>query len=593
MTLRSPWSRTGRRHPARANGAPARLALLAVAALAAAVPAAAQQPPAVAPAEDVYSEAISVEVINIDVYVTDGTPVRGLTRDDFQLLVDAKPVPISNFYAVESPVRGAGQGVRSAPDAPISAPPEPAPEAEAPTAETPKDQRLLVVIYIDNYNLTPFKRNKVMVELRQFLRDFLSPEDQVMLATYDRELHLRQPFTARPENVTRALIEIETMSAQGIHMQRERLDYIRRIEDSETVTDAMHEADRWAANVRNDISFTLDSLRSVVDNLAASNGRKALIYVSEGLPMIAGEDMFHVVQQKWQEQTSLNAAIEYDMSRRYRELANQANANRVSFYTIDASGLSTLSQGTVDLDVAGAAGSRTFFDTVYRSNMQSTLQMLAERTGGRAILNTNRFLPDLERVALDFQNYYALGYVNAEADDGRLHRVEVKLTNPQRRLSVRHRDSFRSKSVETRMHDGTLSALHLDLQDNPLEARLEFGLPKPRPDGLYDVPLAIRVPMRNLTLLPAAGNQRGRLRLWFAAKDDKDQISEVQELPAQVEVPTEGLEQHLRGDWEYVLDLLMEPGYHDVAIGLLDQLGAQRVFLRHGLAVGQERVRGR
>jgi hypothetical protein len=139
------------------------------------------------------------------------------------------------------------------------------------------------------------------------------------------------------------------------------------------------------------------------------------------------------------------------------------------------------------------------------------------------------------------------------------------------------------------MHDGTLSALHLDLQDNPLEARLEFSPPRLRSDGNYDVPLAIRVPFKNLTLLPAGENYRASLRLWFAAKDDKDEVSHVQELPVHLEVPAERLEQAVRGQWEYSIDLLMEAGYHDVAIGLLDQLGAQRGFLRRGLTVGEPR----
>src|SRR3954447_26980897 len=49
-------------------------------------------------------EKIEVSVVNVDVTVTDrrGQPVSGLTRDDFEILEDGKPQPISNFYVVDA-----------------------------------------------------------------------------------------------------------------------------------------------------------------------------------------------------------------------------------------------------------------------------------------------------------------------------------------------------------------------------------------------------------------------------------------------------------------------------------------------------------
>ena len=48
------------------------------------------------------SETIDVRIINVDVTVTSkGSPVRGLTRDDFEIFEDGKFQPITNFYASE------------------------------------------------------------------------------------------------------------------------------------------------------------------------------------------------------------------------------------------------------------------------------------------------------------------------------------------------------------------------------------------------------------------------------------------------------------------------------------------------------------
>ena len=458
----------------------------------------------------------------------------------------------------------------------------------------PPDQRLHVVIYIDNYNLTPFKRNRVLSELRQFLRSELSEHDQVMLATYDRSLHLRQPFTYRPERISRALMDLEDISAQRIHLNRERIEVIRRIEDAETVSEATMYARNLAGSIRNDLHFTIDIAplhrRQPRRRRRPQGGDLRKRRAADD----RGEDLFYAVQQKFKEEMSLNLLTEYNLNRRFEELANQANANRVSFYTIDARGLTVLSQGTVDYDIKGQAGERGYFDHLNNSNLQSTVQLLAERTGGRAIINANKYLPDLRKVASDFRNYYSLGYMPGEAGDGRLHDIDVRLKDKPRGWTLRFRDTYRSKSVETRMHDGTMSALHLDLQQNPLGAQILIGKPQPTAEGLFNVRLAVQVPIEELALIPREGTHHGKLTLWFAAKDEKDEMSDVAKIPVDVELPSDLIDELIanKKGYQYELNLTMEAGYQDVAIGLRDEIGARNSFVRRGVRIGTPGRRG-
>jgi hypothetical protein len=78
-------------------------------------------------AQDSFGESIQVTVVSIDVVVRDksGKPVTGLTRDDFALRVDGKPVEITNFYSVAG-AGAARQPVKAA--APENAGPAPFPE---------------------------------------------------------------------------------------------------------------------------------------------------------------------------------------------------------------------------------------------------------------------------------------------------------------------------------------------------------------------------------------------------------------------------------------------------------------------------------
>src|SRR5262245_39562309 len=155
-----------------------------------------------------FFESVNVNVVNVDVYVTDksGKRIQGLTKDDFEIWENGKKVPVTNFYAVE------GGKARMIGDEPVPAVAQPAPGAPPGTAKPaplPEDQRLRLVVYIDNFNLHPFNRNRVMRELRAFLGHKLNRDDQVMLVTYDRELHVRRTFTSDPGLVNDALVELE------------------------------------------------------------------------------------------------------------------------------------------------------------------------------------------------------------------------------------------------------------------------------------------------------------------------------------------------------------------------------------------------
>ena len=585
-------------------------------ALAASLPAAAQPGDVRAPSGPGFVEVVNVEVVNIDVYVTDadGKPVLGLGPDDFELKIDGRRVPISNFYAVEQQddellVRRGGE-LKAEPLLPP--PPDDPLEREAvarqPVTVSP-EHALHVVIYIDNLNLTPPNRNRVMRELRAFIREHLRPEDRIMLASFDRYLNSHMPFTNDRDQVRRALLELEEFTGQRVHRNSERRDLFETVNDvnteleNRTNSERLIEAARqgglvggsavlareqlinYAGSVRNETNMAIDGLMRLVENLSAAPGRKAVVYVADGIPMIAGEDIFYFLHGVWEQAVSLIEMTEYDMSRRFQQLAASANANRVSFYAIDARGLTVYSQGTVDSQVAGLPGQMAQIDTIARTNLQSPLQLMAEETGGRAIINANRVMPELLRVAADFRNYYALGYMPDLAGGGAYHRIEVIWKNRPRGAEVRYRKGYRDKTLESRMIEGTLSALNLNMLENPLGVRLHNLPPKRRPDGNYDVPLVIEVAWEDLTLIPRDGVHHGRIQLWMAARDEKDHATEPQLTELNIAVPADRLSEIEGGTWRYGLELTMEGGYHDLGIGLRDDIGGRQSFLRGGVDV--------
>ena len=80
----------------------------------------------------------------------------------------------------------------------------------------------------------------------------------------------------------------------------------------------------------------------MVETLAGLPGRKAILYVSDGLSMRPGEDIFYALDERFRntgQGSSLMEIHRYDMTRDYQRLTAKANANRVTFYTLDAAGL--------------------------------------------------------------------------------------------------------------------------------------------------------------------------------------------------------------------------------------------------------------
>ncbi|HEX2253809.1 MAG TPA: VWA domain-containing protein [Thermoanaerobaculia bacterium] len=538
--------------------------------------------PAAQPGDlEVFVDTVDVRVVNVDVYVTDkkGNPVTGLTIDDFEVREDRRPVEVTNFYAVEGG-RRVDEPEPVAVPAPVGAP-TPPPGAPPPV---PADQRLHLVVYIDNFNIEPLNRNRVMNELGFFLTRRLSPGDRVMVLTYDRSLNVRQPFTTDHELLVRSLDEIKRISGHAVSRSQERREALERISESEGPTRAAQHARMYAQSVENDLRFTVGALKETVQNLAGLPGRKAVLYVSDGVPMVPGQDAFHAVEAKFGPGHSvMTESFTFDHSRSFRELANLANANRVTFYTLDAAGLRVNSAFSAEHS-AGMTG--VLVESSFNTNLQAPLRYIADTTGGVAIVNTNSVLPALERVGADFNSYYSLGFRPATGGMGRYHRIEV-VVKGRRDLVVRHREGYRDKTTEAQMTEGTVAAMQFGFEDNPLAVRVSFGDVSRRDDRFFTVPVSVEVPLDSVVLVPRAGTHEARLRLYISALDDRGDSSPVQQVAVPISIPSDEIEAARGQTYRYTVPLLMRSGRHRVAVGVRDELGAEEAFVTSEIMVGR------
>jgi hypothetical protein len=136
-----------------------------------------------------------------------------------------------------------------------------------------------------------------------------------------------------------------------------------------------------------------------------------------------------------------------DLARELSDLTRAANRANTSFYTIDPRGLI----GGPDLDEK--------VDPVewgnYVRKSQDSLRVIAEETGGYAVVNQNDFDKALKRIDAETSDYYVIGYYSSNPDPTkRNRRVEVKSKRPN--INVWARNSYSLKPTPKPKKRGAL-----------------------------------------------------------------------------------------------------------------------------------------
>jgi VWFA-related protein len=524
------------------------------------------------PAAQSFKESIEVSVVNLDVYVTDkkGQPVSGLKKEDFQILEDGKPVEISNFYA-ES--RG------TAP----AATPSPAGVPGQPVPERPVSQRLRLVVFVDDVNLSQANRKRILENVGKFLHSELKPGDEVMLVRYNQKLDIRRQFTPDLRKVDADLAEILNLPTDTRKYQDSLGQAIfssimvrlggERGGESTSGMEIESQIEAWAGEESIMVQGSLDALDSVVSWLAGVPGRKAVLYVSDGLPITPGLDMYTIWSRAPREasitqRVSAMNAEKYDMTTRFRQLTSHASRNRVAFYPIEAYG--TRNGDSVSL-----------FDSISLEVRQAGLRFLADDTGGRALLNATDVPSALARVAEDFGTYYSIGYQPQRAGDEAEHKIEVKVK--ARGAQARYRRWYRDKPVGETVAEATLAVMRFGPEDNPLGAKLEV-VPNGKKPG--ETLVRIQVPVAKLFLQPNGESRQGQLRLYVVASGEGSTTPVRQTKLVTVEVPEAEAAAGSRKEYTHEIAIPLKPGFYAVGVGVRDELSAATSYLRRELTVG-------
>ncbi|HMB54353.1 MAG TPA: VWA domain-containing protein, partial [Thermoanaerobaculia bacterium] len=349
-----------------------------------------------------FVDTVDVNVVNVEVFVTDrqGRRITGLSQDDFEIVQDGEPIEITNFFAVARPNRvdqmRDASGRRET--------------TIAPGSDLPAEQQLNLVVYVDHFNLHPQSRKRALDELQGFIEDRMFQGDRVMLVGYDGQLKVEQSFTRDWNLVREGLRRMGKGKALRVQDDVERRLALRGIRlgfEEDEPEQAFQYVRSYIQEQRLELRRSTAALGKTVRAMAGLPGRRALLYVSDGLPRRPGEDLLQYMRDLFGTQPItggltagnnpnpsqfIDTSIEQlnqDEGQLFDEVTRHANAQQVTFYTVDARGGTGDSTTGADVDsiLLDGAG-RVALDALRTIQMQEPLIEMAEATGGASILNT-------------------------------------------------------------------------------------------------------------------------------------------------------------------------------------------------------------
>jgi VWFA-related protein len=392
-----------------------------VAGLSAQTPAPAK-PQASAPAKPAPAQAdkptfrVQVDLVTNDVIVRDaqGLFVPDLKKDEFEIYEDGVKQEIASMTLVH------GGRVTNV----LAPPPPPPPEGIIlpPSKPVNDTSGRIFLFFVDDLHMQFRNTGRIRDLFKRIEKNLLhegdmwgmvtsGPSSIAIDLTYDRN---------RFEEA------IKKITGNGL----KPTDIINGPESSQGPDEVRYRA-HVAFSTVHDLLMNLDKVH---------NRRKAIIYVSDGYDFNPfeqsrlGEDPNGIFDGRYgqnradvqndpteQQMRQGQQFADADLAAELAELTREANSANATLYTIDPRGL--VGGSDIDENIDPSEWS----DYIRKS--QDSLRVLADETGGIAVVNQNDFDKALKKIDAETSDYYVLGYYSSNPDPTKRRRqIQVKVT---------------------------------------------------------------------------------------------------------------------------------------------------------------------
>ena len=443
-----------------------------------------------------YEEQVEVTVVEVAVNVVgrDGSSVRGLTKESFEVYDDGQKRAIEYFEVVDTAPRTS--------------------VAQAPRIANPAARRSFLLVF-DLTNSVPGTVTRARNAARQFVAKDTREGDLVAIASFnvERGFRLITAFTSDRDLLVSAIDTLGDaryfktddpllLSAKETNVSSENSPAAGGNSDKAAEMEAIAKdidrlnrvADDSYRRVR--VEQQLDSFGQVAKLLDSMRGRKQIILLSEGFDAALLQGRENLSSNESVEETAASTEGEVWKVNNDRRFGNSASALKlqkmgeifkrsdVVMHCIDIKGL----RSGVDAKVG------------IKENSNEGLYLLANTTGGRVFKNDNDLAVSFDRLVKEQEVTYVLAFSAPRTKTpGTFHTIKVKVRDMSG-VRVTHRAGYYEAGHRMSVMEQTLSAVDIMMSDVPLRdvAMNILAAPFPAEGANAQVPVIIEVPGTSL-----------------------------------------------------------------------------------------------
>jgi VWFA-related protein len=390
---------------------------------------------------------IKTELVQTDLMVFDkqGRFVEGLTPEQFELTLDGKPRPVTFFERVRAGSSSeAAQVTRAGGGTARNVEPSKAPSS--PSSATSPGR--VIFFFLDDLHLNESSLARARKALTEFVETQMGQDDLVAIVSASGQIGFLQQLTDYKPMLREAIARLknkrntETYAGKvpisdfqavqvADHNDRDLFVYLvaATVNEYQSKGPLVRVATNMVKNRVRQISAksrtTTNELLGVLESLMLSSsqlpGRKLVFFISDGFI------------------TDVRSSNSMTLLKRVTEMAARAG---VVVYTMDARG--TFGDPAVDASVNEfpdglATGTQARNPKLESAALQEPLHILAEDTGGRAIINSNSFRDAFRQGIDETSNYYLLAW-RPDVEDERTGKARIKVSvkgRPDLRVRLR------------------------------------------------------------------------------------------------------------------------------------------------------------
>jgi VWFA-related protein len=313
--------------------------------------------------------------------------------------------------------------------------------------------RNITAIVIDALNTTAQDQMSVRAQVLQYLST-ITPDTRVALYRAGEQIEVLHDFTNDVRSLKNRFatnaIEVPRYTGVGVTVEVPDVPEYQRQQLADELLDVRQEANKGMARLQESSNLEIQSKRSYTtlrsleilgNHLAAIPGRKSVIWITPGTPVMAMG-----ASDRWM--TTYENAI--------RNVARRMATQGITIYPAEAFGIRpremkfdqhTQGSGsgtgsTVSSRAAAALAAVVNTDDVEtdQRRLPSAMEMLAKVTGGRTVRNTNDLTAGMKQASSDLRGAYSVGFYVPQNPDNDWHTFHVRVSRPG--VKVIHREGY-------------------------------------------------------------------------------------------------------------------------------------------------------